>query len=496
MNFIKLKIILCLSFIVSSLALDLNSPIVIIGGGISGVAAANQLATLGFKNVTILEAANRLGGRIHTIPYNGNYIEMGAQWIHGVNGNPVYKLMDSINEIDSSAVFYDPNGFYYYSSQDGKPIDQSFTDYVQSSVEDFFDTIYDQIWSINPNSQASIGSYLTSLYQNFLATLSTKYSNYNRFLVDAIYRSTVQDQKSNYACNSFNDITAAGVNEYKDFGGNPDVNLKTGYFKLIDLLRSKISTSSIKLNNLVNTIDYSNTNGQVVVNARNTATNVNQQYKADLVLVTVSLGVLKQNYKQMFVPSISATAKANAIEKLEIGTMNKIFVVYDRPYFTTQKGLNLYWREDLDSSLPNSDKKWNLYNNRFYKSFSSFHIPYKFKNILYADIVGSDSIWAESLPDEAFVDVIYEMLLKFYPYLNLPRPVQVIRSKWSSNPFVRGSYSFIKVGSYPSDVKALASPIQNKIFFSGEATDVRYMGTVHGGLITGIAQANKMRSLF
>jgi hypothetical protein len=74
-------------------------------------------------------------------------------------------------------------------------------------------------------------------------------------------------------------------------------------------------------------------------------------------------------------------------------------------------------------------------------------------------LTGADSIMSENLPDECFVDVIYEMFSKFYPQLSLPRPIRVIRSKWTSNPYVRGSYSYIKVGSFPSDVLALARPI-------------------------------------
>lgn len=54
--------------------------IVIIGAGASGIAAATKLISNGFVNITILEAANRIGGRIHTIPYGSSVVDMGAQW--------------------------------------------------------------------------------------------------------------------------------------------------------------------------------------------------------------------------------------------------------------------------------------------------------------------------------------------------------------------------------------------------------------------------------
>ncbi len=87
---------------------------------------------------------------------------------------------------------------------------------------------------------------------------------------------------------------------------------------MIDLLKANISQSAIKLNNLVTSIDWSNTKGQIIVDAVNINSNKKIQYRADLIIVTVSLGVLKQNHKKMFNPSLPSQ-KANAIEKLGFG---------------------------------------------------------------------------------------------------------------------------------------------------------------------------------
>lgn len=58
----------------------MEKKIIIIGAGAAGFAAASKLISNGFKNVTILEAENRIGGRVHTIPYGKNVLDMGAQW--------------------------------------------------------------------------------------------------------------------------------------------------------------------------------------------------------------------------------------------------------------------------------------------------------------------------------------------------------------------------------------------------------------------------------
>lgn len=54
--------------------------IIIIGAGASGFAAASKLLSNGFQNVLLLEAENRIGGRIHTIPFGAGVLDIGAQW--------------------------------------------------------------------------------------------------------------------------------------------------------------------------------------------------------------------------------------------------------------------------------------------------------------------------------------------------------------------------------------------------------------------------------
>lgn len=58
----------------------MDKKIIVIGAGASGVAAATKLVANGFKQVTILEGGNRIGGRINTIPFGANVVDMGAQW--------------------------------------------------------------------------------------------------------------------------------------------------------------------------------------------------------------------------------------------------------------------------------------------------------------------------------------------------------------------------------------------------------------------------------
>ncbi len=82
----------------------MNRKIVIIGAGASGVAAATKLIKNGFTSVMLLEAENRIGGRINTVPFGDNVVDVGAQWCHGEKDNVVFELAQGKNLFESDMV--------------------------------------------------------------------------------------------------------------------------------------------------------------------------------------------------------------------------------------------------------------------------------------------------------------------------------------------------------------------------------------------------------
>ena len=106
-----------------------NVPFVVVGAGISGLAAARAITQNGFS-VIVLEVRNRIGGRVWTDHSLGLQLDLGASWIHGTDDNPLRDLVEQYN-IDTVPTDYDSRTLY---ATDGAELsDEQVTD-----IEDRF----------------------------------------------------------------------------------------------------------------------------------------------------------------------------------------------------------------------------------------------------------------------------------------------------------------------------------------------------------------------
>ncbi len=77
----------------------------------------------------------------------------------------------------------------------------------------------------------------------------------------------------------------------------------------------------------------------------------------------------------------------------------------------------------------------------------------------------------------------------------IPEPTGAIRTRWAADPFALGSYSYLAVGASSDDRRALAEPVDEQLFFAGEATSAAYAATVHGALLSGRRAADEILAL-
>lgn len=71
--------------------------VVIIGAGAAGLAAATRLLSHNLTNITVLEAEDRIGGRVNSVPFGDAIVELGAEWVDGQKGNVVYELVQDLD---------------------------------------------------------------------------------------------------------------------------------------------------------------------------------------------------------------------------------------------------------------------------------------------------------------------------------------------------------------------------------------------------------------
>ena len=129
---------------------------------------------------------------------------------------------------------------------------------------------------------------------------------------------------------------------------------KKGYIKVIEYLQSKLPNGTIKLNEPIAQIDWSDSNN-IKIKAQSGST-----YQASRVICTVSLGYLKANHTTLFNPELPE-GKTEAIEKLGFGCVNKFWLVFEQPLTEYGfDGLQIFYRNDVNFKLDKSAAKWNL----------------------------------------------------------------------------------------------------------------------------------------
>ena len=414
-----------------------DKKIIIIGAGTAGLAAAQHFKNKGI-HVTILEAQNRIGGRLKTDRSLGVAFDEGASWIHGPKGNPITKIA---NEAGANT---------YLTSDDHLAVfnynGQEYSDSELRNAEREYNTI---LRNIDGSLKESFGEIFYKNYPQYKDNQLWTYmlSAYLEFDTGGdIYKLSSQD---------FYDDEA--------FRGE-DVIITNGYDKIADFLAQNID---IRLNTKVTSIDYSKD--------RTTISTSKGDFEADYVIVTVPLGVLKHNIIT-FKPKLPETTQT-AINTIEMGSVNKFLLVWD----------SIFWDNDLQYIGYTSASKG---------KFNYFMNVNKFTdvNALMTFTFGDYSIKTEQMTDSEIIEEIMVHLKAIYGN-TIPSPTKMLRTKWNSNEYTFGSYAFASVGSRTDKFEIFQRSIDNKVFFAGEHTSRDYRGTVHGAYLSGIREAKKIIKL-
>lgn len=207
-------------------------------------------------------------------------------------------------------------------------------------------------------------------------------------------------------------------------------------------------------------------------------------FEADHVVLTTPLGVLKSG-SIAFEPALPGW-KTGPIQRLGFGKLNKVILLYDKPFWNVNQDMFGLLREaEVPDSLDQEDYVANR--GRFYLFWNCIKttgLP-----LLIALMAGDAAHQAECSSDAELVAGVTQDLALMFKHVKVPLPVETIVTRWGNDRFARGTYSYVGATSQPGDYEAMAKPIGN-LHFAGEATCGTHPATVHGAYISGLRAAS------
>ncbi|TSK92915.1 Spermine oxidase [Bagarius yarrelli] len=473
--------------------------IVVVGAGFAGLAAAASLFQAGFQNVLILEANERIGGRVFTTkPFTENIIELGANWIHGQDGNPLYQLAKEQDLLDESTaaskIMCLPHCVTpcdYFFMEGGKQLSPDSVDQVCSLFSKLTSKAFES--ELKEEHRAlSLGEYLDVSF----AETPSGTSEDGLKIFEWCKRSECTDE----AASSLYEVSASQIGYYIALEGGFFNSLGSrGYQAILDALLRALPSGIILGNTEVKRVQW-NPQG-IEGNGPNRAVQVicetDEIIDADHVIVTVSLGVLKKQARTMFEPALPKS-KLDAIERLGFGTVDKIFLYFSERFWPEDcAGIQLLWdKGPEDKDVYSSQDEEDTWKETWYKKICGFDTVARHPTVLCGWITGREALHMETLQDSEIVDTC----VRSFTGWSVPDVTQVLISRWGHDPHVLGSYTFVP--HWVNGVKeheALAAPLpfcsqdpKIKVLFAGEATHENFYTTTHGAYLSGVREAKRL----
>ena len=424
--------------------------VLVIGAGISGLAAAKNLNDSGY-DVTILEAKDRIGGRLYTDRSLGVPLEVGANWIHDNNPktNPIMKIKEELGLKSHQCSLAGSVAYFEVLDKEGNKIEISNKDLEKI---EFRIGIF-----------AYLAKYLrpsTNLRELFifvkkLGLLSFVKEEALFVLIQKIALEQAEDPEK---------ISIEALFEHEGFEN--DEAIIGGYDQIAYYFEKELHNKII-LNSPIDHINYEQDTIKVFCGS--------EIYEANAVIVTASLGVLKKEVIK-FTPELPIEKK-QSIKKLGWGTLNKVML----------KFAHKFWSDTDFIVIANKESNFHAWINEE---------PVCKEPVIVATIAGKNAKKLENKTDEEVMLIALNELKTVYGS-KVSELESYYISKWSLDPYIYGSYSTNKAGENSQLLrKQLSTPVNSKLFFAGEATSVKVAGYLQMALQSGVREAENIKKLY
>jgi monoamine oxidase len=411
----------------------------IIGGGIAGLTAARHLTEAGLR-VTLLEARDRLGGRIYTQHTAQFPVELGAEFVHGRPQEVLALAAEAAAPIVpvQGSFRRKINGEWAEAGHLMEKVDQLFANLPADEPDQSFQYYLDRSGTDEQVKQQAL-RYVEGFHAAEPSLISA--------------RSLLRDSRAEEAIE--------GDHQYR---------VASGYESLVRAVADRIDREhcDVVMNAAVEEIIWRK--GQVM--ARTSTT----EYLAPRAIITLPLGVLKAN-SLAFSPALPE--KQSAISFLEMGPVIRVSLCFHEKF----------WERDPQmaelSFLFTDDPQFPTW-------WTSNPLPYP---ILTGWAAGPNAgVHTGRSKDEIIksaVQALARIMGVSEPELRKHLTGSFMHD-WQADPFARGAYSYTAVRGMEA-AQTLAAPVAGTLYFAGEATNGEgYNGTVHGAIATGLRAANEL----
>jgi len=391
--------------------------VVVVGAGAAGIAAARRLHEAG-SEVLLVEARNRVGGRAWTIAAPAGFpIDLGCGWLHSADHNRFVAIAGQLNfEIDKTRPPWREQSF-----DTGFPLAER-QDFIRA-LDAFYDRAEQAAQrALNNGRDEAASSYLEpgERWNPMIDALSSYINGCELDAVSILDMDAYEDTEINW-------------------------RVRRGYGAL---MAAYGASCPLALNCAVSLIDHSGKQIRIET-AQGTLT-------ANKVIVTVPTNLIA-NETIRFHPALSA--KVDAAFGLPLGLADKVMLALDHP-----------------EKLP---KDGNLRGATMRTAMGSYHLRPFGQACIEGYFGGSFAQELEEAGEGAFaaqsIDEIAALLGNDYRRKLKP----LAESRWSHDPFARGSYSHALPG-HAGKRAVLAAPVDGRLFFAGEATSPNFFSTAHG----------------
>lgn len=413
--------------------------IIVVGAGVSGLAAAQSLSKQG-ADVTIIEAKSYIGGRLRTNYSMGVPFEYGAGWIHGPSdNNPVKDLADAVG---AKTTVTDNDNLTIFNQQ-GDELNDAGLETIDGNWADLLEQISEEL---DDDDRRDLRQAINDINPDMLNDPGVMWalSAYTEFSKGG----------------AIEKLSALYYDADKAFPGD-DVVVTTGYDKILGPLSKNLD---IRLSTVTTAINYSG--NEVTVESDQ------GPFKADYVICSVPLGVLKNN-SIGFKPALPENILEN-IQTIGFGSVTKIAFKFQNAFWDT--GTQYF------GIMTKPKGRWNYWLN--YRTFSD-------ENVILGLSMGDYALTADAMTDQDMQQDALAVLIKVWGD-DVGTPLETLTTHWSTDPFAFGAYAYPTPNSQPSQYDDLAEPIADKLFLCGEHTIFDYAGTVHGAYMSGLRAAENI----